>query len=214
MRAINSKAGIWRSGNERNHLGAVPLWTLRGLTQEIKCQALPREIFIYLVFRGSWAQVLLILWSGLNTQPDSKPRLKSQWKDKRQNRVQSLSSSMKTHAERKNVIKETDVHWEIDKHSNQGGRGWHRCENLNNNTWKNRKGTECEFGEKRKRCPHWNALHWPFYRTQKSQGGPSRSISSWTCGHQLSEMDAGPSPLGHISRWRWALIHNAESGDS
>ena len=138
MRAINSKAGIWRSGNERNHLGAVPLWTLRGLTQEIKCQALPREIFIYLVFRGSWAQVLLILWSGLNTQPDSKPRLKSQWKDKRQNRVQSLSSSMKTHAERKNVIKETDVHWEIDKHSNQGGRGWHRCENLNNNTWKNK----------------------------------------------------------------------------
>lgn len=114
----------------------------------------------------------------------------------------------------KTIIKETDVHWDIDKHSNQGGWGWHWWENLNNNTWKNRNGTDCEFGEKRKRCSHWNALHWPFCRTQKSQGGPSRSISSWTCGHQLSEIDAGPSPLGHISRWHWALIHNAESGDS
>ena len=45
MRAINSKAGIWRRGNERNHLGLYLCEPSRGLTQEIKCQALPLEIF-------------------------------------------------------------------------------------------------------------------------------------------------------------------------
>ena len=53
----------------------------------------------------------------------------------------------------KKVIKETDVHREVDKHSNQGGQEWHWCENLNNNTWKTEIGLSVNSGREEKMPP-------------------------------------------------------------
>lgn len=99
MRAINSKAGIWRRGNERNHLGLY-LCEPPGDWHKRSNVRLSQRFLIGFQKVLSTSPFNFAKWSEYTTKIQNLD-LKINEKIKDKNRVQSLSSSMKTHAERK-----------------------------------------------------------------------------------------------------------------